>query len=121
MIFITSSHMYWKSPGGFRATFTLLTWHMLSYEMTNFFQYSFVLCPNAASSQVKMSKNACAGPADLCQDSKIGKTLMIITNIGVSGVHVICQLLCAPGCKIIVGELLLIDKVAATFEYVLLH
>ena len=122
MIFITSSHMYWKSPGrgsGVLATFKLLTWHMLSYETTIFFQSSLVLCPNAATSQVKISKNTCTGPSDLCQDSKIGKTLMIITSIGVLGVHVIC-------CYVLlvvrlVGELLLTGKVAATFEYVLLH
>ena len=119
MIFITSSHMYRRSPGrgsGFLATFKLLTWHMLSYETTILFQSSLVLCPNVATSQVKISKNTCTGPSDLCQDSK---TLMIITSIGVLGVHVIC-------CYVLlvvrlVGELLLTGKVAATFEYVLLH
>ena len=28
--------------------------------------FSLVLCPNAVTSQVKISKNTCAGPSDLC-------------------------------------------------------
>ena len=87
IIFITSSHVYWRSPGrgsGFQAT--LLMWHMLSYEMTSFFQSSLVLCPNAATSQVKISKNTYTEPSGLCHDSKIAITLMTS--------------LCVPGCKI---------------------
>ena len=80
IIFMTSSHIYWRSPGrgsGFLATFKLLTWHMLSYEMTSF---SSLLLFCAQMHQLAMSGSARTLVLNLQTYAKTAKLQNLVNN-----------------------------------------